>query len=143
MGLFKNKITQSEAALNTLQDQLDTLQTSYDALQAEVSDAHQLAATHLAEFQRVDAENKELQTRIETLQTELSEASKDGVEFELEVSKEAASIVANLGHDEALDVCEDEEPEMNVCDTFKSLKGQAKIDFYNSHKAEIHKAIKA
>jgi chromosome segregation ATPase len=141
MSIFKRKMSESEAALSELQTSFASLQVELAEAREELKSAQELSATLLAEFTRCDAENKEKDTRIASLEVELAEASRDAAEFDEKVAKVAASEIATMGH-APLEIVEDEDAPVDVVKTFKGLKGKELVEFYNSHKQEISRALK-
>ena len=139
MNLFSKKITESEQSLITLQESFNELNETYSKLQESFKEISELSNTYKEEFERVDLENKELKDKIETLETEVVEVTKDTLELDALASEKAVEILSQVGHPQ-IDVIEEELPEMDILETFKSLKGKALQDFYND--PSNNKAIK-
>lgn len=141
MSLFKRKITESEAALVSLQGEFAALSELHESLKEELKSAQESAATYLSEFTRVDAESKELAEKVKGLETELAETSRDAATFDEQVAIKAASEVASMGH-EPVEALEEDDAPLDVVKTFKGLKGSELVQFYNANKQEIARALK-
>jgi len=137
---FKTKINESEASLITLQESFDELNETYSKLQESFKELSELSNTHKEEFERVDLENKELKEKIQTLETEVVEVTKESLDLDELASNKAVEILAQVGHPQ-IEVIEEELPEMDIVETFKSLKGKAAQAFYAN--PDNQKAIKA
>jgi len=140
MSWFKSKINETGAALAELQEQFASVSSELEAVREELKGAQEQAATFLAEFTRVDAESKEKDTRISSLETELAEASRDAAEFDDKVAAKAASEIATMGH-APLEIVEDE-PHTDVLSTFKSLRGNEMVKYFNENKAALQDALR-
>lgn len=141
MGLFTKKINEGAAALAEIQASFASVSAELAEVKEALIQAEQLAATHLAEWTRCDAESKAKDERITSLESELAETSRNAAEFDDKVAVAAASAVASMGH-APLEIVEDEEAPVDVVSTFKGLKGRELAEFYKTHKQEISRALK-
>lgn len=140
MSLFKRKQSESAAALTEIQASFTSLQEELASAQEETKAAQESAANLLAEFTRADALTKEQAATIEALNTALAEASRDAALFDEKVAKAAAATVAQIGH-EPLSIIEEEEP-ADILKTFKGLRGNELVKFYQANRKEIDRALK-
>lgn len=143
MNFFKSKINASEAALTELQVSFASLQKELASVKAELVSAQESASTYLSEFTRCDALNKEQAATIEALNVSLAEASRDAAEFDSKVALAAVREVASMGHPEPLSIVEEQEPAQDLLKTFKNLRGNELVKFYQSNKKEIERSLRA
>lgn len=142
MSIFKRKVNESAAALAELNASFASIQEELASVKAELVSTQESAATMLAEFTRADSLNKEQAAQIEALNVSLAEASRDAAEFDSKVAAAAAREVAQMGH-EPLSIVEEQEPAQDLLKTFKSLRGNEMVRFFQSHKQEIERQLRA
>lgn len=141
MNLFKKSITASEQSLIKLQEDFDALNLQFETVSNEVVSLTENLATVQGEFARVSEENKVLKEQLETANTEIVEVAKDAADIDEIATAKAIDIVASIGVP-AVEIAEEMEEETDILTEFKSLKGKELQNFYNTHKQEIHRALK-
>ncbi len=143
MNLFKSKINESAESLIKLQEEFDALNTQFSEASESLISITELSNTYKNEFERVDAENKELKEQLAGLTQEIAEVSKDAVLTDELVSMKAVELIADVGHKQ-VEILEDDESEQLISnvDKFKTLKGKELQEFFNANKAEIFKSLK-
>jgi len=142
MNIFKSKISQAEESLINLQETYDILNNQFATLQENLKDAEQLASTYKGEFERVDAENKELKEQLVKKDEEVVEIVSESIEVDELASTKAIEIIAQAGH-EQVEVLEDDTIEaVDIASQMKKLKGQELVEFYKNNREQIKQNFK-
>lgn len=140
MNIFKTRISETEQSLTKLQEEHDSLNALFDESRTSLISMTEANATLKSELARVTEDNKGLLERIETLEAEVAEVSRDSVTFEASVAEKAIDLVASIGVP-PVDAAPDDQDALDVVATFKTLKGKELQEYYNLHKQEIFKSL--
>lgn len=139
MGLFKNKVKEDTAKIESLETLNSDLTDQIETLRAELVTSQESAATLQTEVDELKASLANKEDKVEDLNEQLESASDEQLELDVIVAEKTAEVVADAGLDEPLEVADEVITEKSALETFAELKGSEKLKFYQDNKEAIVK----
>lgn len=141
MNLFKKNIANQSEELKAVNEKLEALNLEFDSVKEQLKTAEESAAHYQVEFVALNELFEELKAENEVLKADNAELASDTASLELKAAEVAADIVSEVMGADAVAITDDSES-LSVLETFSTLKGKERIEFYNAHKQEIFKSLK-
>ena len=132
MNLFKRKISDSEAALATLQAEFDTLNANYGELQNTFKDSENMVATLNSQILEMTESENQLKDRISELETENATLTANASNVSAQAATIAINTLASIGV-EPVETAES----VDILAQLKALPEKDRPAFFKQHKNKL------